>query len=155
MPSGTSIQWSLRPAKLCLKPKSSSALIWFSFSFLECKCTLSWNWWRQHQSTCIYARLHRFLFCQLILMYWKWESTCLYTIWLPKSTNAWKSKSSEDKWIFMKYNPNSGCMNQSRHNIFKQNAHLIKKLAKKCHPLGLPSQQSVDNNRVERGRECI
>jgi hypothetical protein len=55
----------------------------------------------------------------------------------------------------MDYNPNSGGMKQSRHNIFEQNAHLIKNLAKKCRPLGLPSQQGVDNNRDERGRECL
>ncbi len=55
----------------------------------------------------------------------------------------------------MNYNQNSGGMKQSRHNIFEQNAHLIKNSAKKCRPLGLPSQQGVDNNRDERGRESV
>ncbi len=54
----------------------------------------------------------------------------------PKSTDTWKWKSSEDTWVFMDYNLNSGGMKQSRHNIFKQNAHLIKISLKKCRPLG-------------------
>ncbi len=54
----------------------------FNLFFLERKCALSWNWWRQHLSTGNYARLHGFLFCQLILMYWKWELTCFYAIWM-------------------------------------------------------------------------
>ncbi len=61
-----------------LKPGSGSHLV--NFFFLERKCALSWNWWRQHQSTGIYARLHGFLFCQLIIMNWMWESTPSRTV---------------------------------------------------------------------------
>jgi hypothetical protein len=35
-------------------------------------------------------------------------------------------KWSEDKSVFMDYNPNSRCMKQSRRNIFEQNAHLMR-----------------------------
>ncbi len=37
----------------------------FNLFFFKRKCALSWNWWRQHWSTSIDARLHGFLFCQV------------------------------------------------------------------------------------------
>jgi hypothetical protein len=37
----------------------------------------------------------------------------------------------------MNYNPYSGGMKQSRHNIFEQNAHFNKKFSEKVSPIGL------------------
>jgi hypothetical protein len=56
-----------------------------------------------------------------------------------------------DTWVVMNDNQHAGSMKQSRHNIFEQNPCLIKKLAKKCSPLELPSRQGIDDNQDERG----
>ncbi len=65
----------------------------------------------------------------------------------PKSTDTWKSKWSEDKSVVMDYNLHVGSMQQIQHKSFEQNPCLINILAKKCRPLGMPSQQGIDHKR--------
>jgi hypothetical protein len=65
-----------------------------------------------------------------------------------------KLKTSEDQWNH-KLSLHAGSMQHSRHNVFKEDDLLMKILAKKCHPLGLPPQQGIDNKRDERDRECF
>jgi hypothetical protein len=52
---------------------------------------------------------------------------------------------SKDMWVIMNYNLHAGIMKPSRHKFFEQNPCLMKIWAKKCRPLGLPSQQGIDN----------
>jgi hypothetical protein len=53
----------------------------------------------------------------------------------------------------MNSNLHADSMQQRRRNVFKQNHLLMNSLAKKCHPLGVPSQQGVDNNIDEMDRD--
>jgi hypothetical protein len=55
----------------------------------------------------------------------------------------------------MNYNLHAGSMKQSKHNILEQKPCLMKKIAKKCHLLGLLSQQGIHYKRDERERECL
>ncbi len=136
---------------------------------MRSEASLSWNWWRQHQKPvsmldCMdFSSVNWFLCIESgnqllsILFGCRTEKIWGKETLNPKSTDTWKSKSGEDKSVFMNYNPNSGGMKQSRHNIFEQNAPLIKLSVKKCLPSGLPFQQgvTVDSNIDERGRECL
>jgi hypothetical protein len=54
-------------------------------------------------------------------------------------------KMSEYMWVIMNYNLHAGSMKPSRHKNFKQNSCLMKISAKTCRPLGLPSQEGIDN----------
>jgi hypothetical protein len=45
-----------------------------------------------------------------------------------------------------------GSMQQIRHKSFEQNPCLINISAKKCRPLGMPSQQGIDHKRDKRDR---
>jgi hypothetical protein len=53
----------------------------------------------------------------------------------------------------MSFNLHAGSMKKSRYNNFEQHPLLTKISAKKCCPLGSPSQQGDDKKREERDRE--
>ncbi len=55
----------------------------------------------------------------------------------------------------MNYNLHADSMLQNQYNFSEQNSSLTKHLAKKCRPVGLPSQQGIDNNKDQRDRECL
>ncbi len=71
----------------------------------------------------------------------------------PKSTDTSKLKWSEDKLVVMDYNLHVDSMQRIRHKSFEQNPCLINILAKKCRPLGMPSQEGIGHKRDERDRE--
>lgn len=56
----------------------------------------------------------------------------------PKSTDVWKSQTSEKKHIVMNYNLHAGSMKQSRHNSFEVWTESLfnYNLGKNIHPLG-------------------
>ncbi len=54
---------------------------------------------------------------------------------------------SKDKSVVMNYNLHVDSIQQIRQKNFEQNPCLINILAKKCGPLGMPSQQGIDHKR--------